>query len=66
MKIAKKDLMITYYTENCYRLSMRKKFLIFFNRWITLTYQEAENSKELPIEFNTFLEAEKFINNIAD
>jgi hypothetical protein len=66
MKLSKKDLMITYYSENCYRLSMRKKLLFFFNSWIPLTYQEAENSKELPIEFNTFLEAEKFINNIAE
>jgi len=66
MKIAKKDLMIIYQTENCYRLSMRKKFLLIFYRWVPLTYQEAENSKELPIEFNSFLEAEKFINNIAD
>jgi hypothetical protein len=45
---------------------MRKKFLLVFSRWITLTYQEAENSKEEPIEFKTFLEAELFINNIAD
>lgn len=66
MKVSKKDLMITYHTENCYRLSMRKKFLLVFSRWITLTYQEAENSKEEPIEFKTFLEAELFINNIAD
>jgi hypothetical protein len=64
MKLTKKDLMITYHAENCYRLSMRKKFLLFFNRWITLTYQEAENSKEEPIEFNSFSEAESFINNI--
>ena len=66
MKIPKKDLMITYHTENCYRLSMRKKFLLVFSRWITLTYQEAENSIEEPIEFRSFLEAESFINNIAE
>jgi hypothetical protein len=66
MKLSKKDLMITYYAENCYRLSMRKKILYFFNYWIPLTYQEAENSKEEPIEFKSFVEAETFINNIAD
>lgn len=66
MKVSKKDLMITYHTENCYRLSMRKKFLLFFNRWIPLTYQEAENSKEEPVEFNSFFEAENFIENIAE
>ena len=65
MKLTKKDLMITYHTENCYRLSMRKKFLLFFNRWITLTYQEAENSKEIPLEFKSFSEAELFIDNIT-
>lgn len=64
MKKTKKDLMIIYQTENCYRVSVRKKFLLIFNRWVPLTYQEAENSKEEPIEFNSFSEAESFINNI--
>jgi hypothetical protein len=65
MKQTKKDLMIIYQTENCYRVSVRKKFLLFFNRWITLTYQEAENSKEIPLEFKSFSEAELFIDNIT-
>jgi hypothetical protein len=58
--------MITYHTENCYRLSVRKNFLLIFKRWIPLTYQVTENSNEEPIEFHSFLEAETFINNIAD
>jgi len=66
MKIPKKDLIITYNGENCYRLSMRKKFLFFFNCWIPLTYQEAENSKEEPIEFKTLPEAQSFLENISD
>ena len=66
MKKTKKDLMIIYQTENCYRVSVRKKFLLFFNRWVPLTYQEAENSSEIPLEFNSFSEAEFFINNIIE
>jgi len=62
----KKDLMIIYQTENCYRVSVRKKFLLFFNRWVPLTYQEAENSSEIPLEFKSFSEAQFFIENIAE
>jgi len=66
MKIKKSDLMICYHTEKCYRLSIRKKFFWFFKRWVPITYQEAENSNELPIEFESFEAATDFINNIAE
>ena len=66
MKIKKTDLMITYHSEKCYRLSIRKKVFLFFKKWVLLTYQETENSSEHPIEFSTFEAAEEFINNVAE
>lgn len=65
MKVRKQDLMITYYEEKCYRLSIRKTVLFFFTRWEPLTYQETENTKELPVEFETFEEATEFIDTIT-
>lgn len=66
MKIKKSDLMIVYHSEKRYRISMRKKVFWFFKRWVPVTYQEAENSAEIPIEFRTFADATEFINNVAE
>jgi hypothetical protein len=65
-KVNKKDLMVCYHSEKCYRLSIRKKVFFFFNSWIPLTYQETENSKEVPLEFESFEGALKFIEYIAE
>ena len=64
MKLQKKDLMIVYHSENRYTLSVRKRILFFFYRWIPLTYHVAENTAEEIMEFSTFEEAEKFVENI--
>lgn len=66
MKLNKKDIRIIYYSENCYRLSVRKTILFIFHKWIPLTYQESEYSIEKHIEFNSFLDAVSFIDNIVD
>jgi len=58
--------MITYHSEKCYRIFVKKKIIFIFARWYPLTYHDAENTTEEPIEFKTFLEAESFINNIAE
>jgi len=66
MKPKKEDLTITYVTEGCYRLSIRETFLFFFTRWVPVTYQEAENSDERLMEFETFSQATEFIDLIAE
>ena len=66
MNIKKSDLMITYHSERCYRLSIRKRVFLFIKKWVLLTYQETENSTEHPIEFSTFEAAEEFVSNVAE
>lgn len=65
MKLAKKDIMIVHHDKN-YSLSVRKPFLFFFKRWVPVTYQETENSNEELLTFESFSEAEKFIENITE
>lgn len=65
MKRQYQDFQILYITEGCYRVTVRKKVFWFFYKWIALTYQEAENTEEKPLEFETFKEATEFIDNIV-
>lgn len=65
IKPKKQDLMIIYYAENAYRVSMRKKIFWFIKKWVPITYQETENSPEVPLQFRTFDEATDFINAIT-
>lgn len=66
MKTQKKDLLITQIGKDQFQLFLRKRWLIFFERWIPLTYQEAENSNEIIYEFKSMDEAKEFIEIIAE
>lgn len=63
-RLTHKDFQILYISEGCYRISIRKPLFKFFYRWEALTYQEAENTEDKKLEFNTFAEATDFIENI--
>jgi hypothetical protein len=57
--------MITLEDEKCFRINIRKPFLLFFDRWLPLTYRETEYTEEQPIEFRTLADAKEFVNKIA-
>lgn len=61
----KRDIQITLEDEKCFRIHIRKRFLVFFTKWVKLMYREAENTEEIPVEFTTLQEAKDFINKIA-
>jgi hypothetical protein len=63
--LRKKDIQITYENENCYRVSIRKKFLLIFPYWYILTYLDRESGKEKPLEFKTFEDSVNFIETIT-
>ena len=65
MNLQKKNLMITYDNEFCYRVYIRKRVFLFFDKWVPLTYQETENSDEHIIEYRSFDEAKNFIDRIT-
>jgi hypothetical protein len=44
---------------------MRKPFLLFFEKWIELTWTD-NNNKEVPMQFKSFREACMFIDSFAD
>lgn len=46
--------------DNKYRIIMRDSFLIFFKRWVDVTWR-GEDNKDKPIEFESFKEAKEFI-----
>ena len=62
MRTSKKDLLIIE-ENNLYRIAIKKPFLLFFYKWVELTYQTEQ--LELPMEFKTIQEAEIFINEIS-
>ena len=66
MKVKKTELMIIYHSENSYGVSIRKKIFWFIKKWAPITCQESENSKEVPMEFRSFKEANDFIETIAE
>ena len=47
-----------------YHIYMRKPFLLFFEKWIELTW--TDNNKEVPMQFKSFREACRFIDSFAD
>lgn len=61
----KRDIQIILEDEECFRIQIKKHFLIFFTRWITLSYRETENTDEIPVEFKTLQEAKDFVNKIT-
>ncbi len=64
-KPKKTDLRIEGVNDTCFIISKRKRFLLFFNRWIQLTYLETEGSIEQPLEFKTHQAASDFIDTIT-
>lgn len=61
----KERFIITKFAENIYRLSMRKKFLLFFSYWKPVT--ELVNMVEVPLQFESYQQAEDFIKiNLVD
>jgi hypothetical protein len=47
-----------------YHIYMRKPFLLFFDKWIELTW--SDNNKEVPMQFKSFKEACMFIDSFAE
>jgi hypothetical protein len=47
-----------------YRIAMRQSFLIFFNRWVELTWREEDNV-DRPIEFLSYDEAIEFVDTVS-
>lgn len=66
MRYKKTDFHIVFEDLNKFSLRVRKPFLKFFHRWVKVTYQETENSDELPLIFDNFEDAKNFVENIAD
>ena len=64
MKPNKEDISITQ-DELGFHINFKKRSFFFFYKWIPLTYQEAENSEEKPVVFNSLEEAINFIDNIT-
>ena len=46
--------------DSKYRIDMRQSFLIFFNRWVVLTWKEEDNVNR-PIEFLSYDDAIEFV-----
>lgn len=61
-KPTKEDFRIEQIGSNKYTILIKKKFLFFFNYWEYLDYQNTKLKSNTIIEFNSFDEAEDFIN----
>jgi hypothetical protein len=46
--------------NNKYRIILRESFLLFFDKWVDVTWR-GEDQIDKPIEFDTFKEAKEFI-----
>jgi hypothetical protein len=55
-----RDLLNIKKVDDKYRIIMRNSFLIFFKRWVDVTWR-GEDNKDKPIEFESFKEAKEFI-----
>jgi hypothetical protein len=55
-----RDLLDIKKVDDKYRIIMRNSFLIFFKRWVDVTWR-GEDNKDKPIEFESFKEAKEFI-----
>ena len=47
-----------------YRIEMRQSFLIFFKRWVELTWKEEDNVNR-PIEFESYDDAISFVETVS-
>lgn len=65
MRHIKEDFQIIFEDHNRFSIKVRKRFLKFFYIWVPVTYQEAEHTEDVPVEFATFDEAVSFIDNIT-
>lgn len=61
--IKKEELNIVQKGEK-YRVAMRQSFLIFFKRWVELTWREEDNV-DRPIEFESYSEAIDFVDTVT-
>ena len=66
MMYKRSDFQIIFHDLDEFSIKVRKPFLKFFKIWVPITYQEAENSEELILTFETFEAATDFIENIVD
>ena len=66
MRLQKKDFQIVFQNHDRYTVQVRKPFFKYFYRWVTVTYQETENSEEQVMEFESFEAATKFIDLVAN
>lgn len=55
-----RDLLKIKRVNNKYRILLRQTYLLFFDRWVDLTWR-GEDQKDEPIEFDSFNEAREFI-----
>ena len=65
MRHKKTDFLIIFEDHNKFSVKVRKRFLKFFHIWVPVMYQEAENTEEQLLTFDTFEAATKFIDNIS-
>ena len=65
MRYNKTDFQIIFHDLNKFSIKVRKPFLKFFHRWIPIMYQEAENTDEKLLIFDSFEEATNFIDSVA-
>ena len=47
-----------------YRIAIKQSFLIFFKRWVEITWKEEDNV-ERPIEFKSFNDAVEFVDEVT-
>jgi hypothetical protein len=66
MRHKKSDFLIIFEDHNRFSIKVRKPFLKFFYKWIPVTYQEAENTEEKVLEFESFEAATNFIDLVTN
>ena len=49
---------------NLYSIYIKKDFLLFFKRWVELTWMD--DKREIPMSFKSFKEAMSFIDSFAE
>ena len=60
----KKDELNIIRKNDKYRIAMKQSFLLFFNRWVEITWKEEDNV-ERPIEFKSFNDAVGFVDAVS-
>ena len=61
MRHKKTDFLIIFQDHNKFSIKVRKPFLKFFYRWVPVMFQEAENTDEQLLTFDSFEAATNFI-----